>query len=245
MDQRRRARHTHHLRGRLDAQGAALVRAALDPLAAPRPADAERPDRRSPATRRADALVEVARRALASGTVRGRDGQPAQVVVTVGLRTLTDALGSATTADGQLISPALARRLACDAQLIPAVLGAEGAVLDVGRAQRLFSGARRRALVLRDRGCSFPDCDRPPDWCVGHHILRWYHGGSTSLDGGVLLCGHHHSVIHRGHWIVRLADDGLPEFVPPPWIDPQRRPRRNPRHLRRGDPDPEERPAES
>ncbi len=72
--------------------------------------------------------------------------------------------------------------MACDADLIPAVLGAHSAVLDVGRNQRLFTAARRRALILRDRGCAFPGCDRPPEWCQGHHILSCAPGGTTALD---------------------------------------------------------------
>ncbi|MGI8691631.1 MAG: HNH endonuclease signature motif containing protein [Geodermatophilaceae bacterium] len=88
----------------------------------------------------------------------------------------------------------------------------------------------RRALNLRDRGCAFPGCQRPPAWCDGHHIVSWAVGGTTGLDNGVLLCGHHHSVVHGDNWAVRLAADGIPEFIPPAWIDPQRTPRRNSRH---------------
>jgi hypothetical protein len=134
--------------------------------------------------------------------------------------------------NGALVSPAEARLLACDAQIIPAVLGTAGQVLDVGRARRLFTGPIRRALVLRDRGCSFPGCDRPPAWSEGHHIVPWADGGATALSNACLLCRHHHRVIHDTDWQVRLSPDGHPEFLPPPTIDPQRRPRRNSYHLR-------------
>ncbi|MFB9234884.1 DUF222 domain-containing protein [Plantactinospora siamensis] len=133
---------------------------------------------------------------------------------------------------GLRLSAATVRRLACDAGILPAVLGGQGQVLDVGRQRRLFTGPLRRALVLRDRGCAFPGCDRPPRRCAGHHIQHWTDGGETALHNAVLLCGYHHRVVHRGEWTVRLAADGHPEFRPPHWVDPERRPRRNRHHLR-------------
>ncbi|WP_370453079.1 HNH endonuclease signature motif containing protein [Micromonospora sp. A202] len=102
----------------------------------------------------------------------------------------------------------------------------------MGRQRRLVSGPLRRALVLRDRGCAFPGCDRPPRWCDAHHIHHWADGGSTSLTNPVLLCAHHHRHVHRGEWTVRLGGDGRPEFVPPAWLDPDRLPRRNQYHRR-------------
>jgi hypothetical protein len=152
-------------------------------------------------------------------------------VVTVSLEALRDGRGSATLDDGTPISATAARRLACDAHLVPAVLGGRAEVLDVGRARRLFTGHLRRALVLRDRGCAFPGCDRPASWCEAHHIRPWAAGGETSLGNGVLLCGHHHRLVELGDWQVVLAADGVPEFRPPPWIDPEQKPRRNHMHL--------------
>jgi hypothetical protein len=114
--------------------------------------------------------------------------------------------------------------------VIPAVLGSDGQVLDLGQARRLFTGPVRRALVLRDGGCAFPGCDRPPRWCDGHHIKGVLDGGPTDVDNGVLLCKFHHGVIHRGDWTVRMGRDRRPEFIPPAFIDPERRPRRNTYH---------------
>ncbi|MCW6009645.1 HNH endonuclease, partial [Micromonospora sp. CPCC 205371] len=124
------------------------------------------------------------------------------------------------------------RRLACDAHIIPMILGGDGQILDVGQQRRLFTGPLRRALVARDGGCAFPGCDRPPRWCDGHHITHWTAGGRTALDNGVLLCGYHHRLIHRGEWEVRMADDGKPDFIPPTYMDHDRRPRRNIYHRR-------------
>jgi len=95
----------------------------------------------------------------------------------------------------------------------------------------LFTPAQRRALALRDGdGCAFPGCDRPGSWCDAHHLNHWVDGGPTDLSNGVLLCGWHHQVIHRGEWAVVMAADGRPDFIPPAWLDPARRPRRNTRH---------------
>ena len=141
------------------------------------------------------------------------------------------AAGIAVLDDGGGITAEAARRIACDATILPAVLGGRGQVLDLGRSRRLFGGPIRRALVLRDGGCAFPGCDRPARWCDGHHIVHWADGGTTDLGNSVLLCGHHHRVIHHSDWRVRISPaDGLPEFVPPALLDPAQRPRRNTYH---------------
>ena len=118
--------------------------------------------------------------------------------------------------------------------LLPAVLGTAGQVLDLGRERRLFSGPIRRALMLRDGGCAFPACDRPARWCQGHHVVGWQDGGGTCLSNAVLLCGFHHRLIHQpAGWTVYIDPaDGLPTFIPPPWVDLQQRPRRNRYHRR-------------
>jgi hypothetical protein len=224
------------LSGHLDAEGAALLDAALDPLARPCPSDEEGPDPRTTGQRNADALVELARRALAGQCCAGgglpeSGGEAATLLVTLSLDALLAGLGCGLLPTWDVISAAAARRWACDAKLIPAVLGADGHPLDVGRTRRLFTSARRKALALRDGdGCAFPGCDRRAAWCDAHHLRHWLDGGSTDLSNGVLLCGFHHQVVHRGEWAVVMAADGRPNFIPPAWIDPARRPRRNIRH---------------
>lgn len=217
--------------GWLDRESTAIVRAAIDPLCAPRPGVGE-PDRRNPGQRRADALVDVCRLAMACGELPDNGGDRPQLALTVTLDALRTQIGAATLDDGAVLSPAAARRIACDARVLPVVMGGAGQVLDVGRERRLFTGPVRRALMLRDRGCAFPGCDRPPRWCDAHHVLSWLDGGSTGLGNGVLLCGHHHRVIHQGQWRVRIAADGLPEFIPPRYLDPEQQPRRNLYHRR-------------
>jgi Domain of unknown function (DUF222)/HNH endonuclease len=240
------------LSGYLDTESAAMVSAAMEPFCVPQPGT-DGPDMRSAAQRRADALVEVCRRAVtpAVGAARadreanaaggadavgranvssGAPGKAVQVTVTIDYESLRRQLGAGRVDTGDLVSPTTVRRLACDAKIIPAVLGGDGAVLDVGAARRLFTGALRQALILRDRGCAFPGCDRPPSWCDAHHIRSWVDGGPTSLDNGVLLCGHHHRLIHEGAWAVRLGLDRFPEFIPPAYVDSHRTPRRNHHH---------------
>ncbi|WP_240670711.1 HNH endonuclease signature motif containing protein [Actinoplanes solisilvae] len=143
-------------------------------------------------------------------------------------------LGSGTTDTGQRLSASTIRRLACEARLLPAVLGGEGQILDLGRSRRLATAALRRALHIRDGGCAFPSCDRPPRWTDIHHIVEWSLGGLTSLDNTVLLCRHHHRLLHHptAGWRVRLGTDRRPEFIPPPTVDPHQVPRRNHYHQR-------------
>jgi len=136
---------------------------------------------------------------------------------------------------GAPISAALARRLACDAKVIPVVLGSNSEPLDVGRATRAWPLGVRRALEARDQGCAFPGCDRPATWCDAHHIVWWVRGGPSSLDNGVLLCRRHHTLVHQDHWHIHLKD-GLPWLTPPTWIDPTRTPRQHSRYKKIDDP---------
>ncbi|MGW3855372.1 DUF222 domain-containing protein [Micromonospora arida] len=216
------------LTGTLDTETAGLLRAAIDPLSAPCGPD----DQRSAGQRRHDALAEVCRLTLRTGDLPDSGGDSAQIVITTSYDGLTRQLSSGTLDTGLSLTPEAVRRLACDATILPAVLGGAGQALDVGRQRRLISGPLRRALVLRDRGCAFPGCDRPPRWCHAHHIHHWADGGPTSLANAVLLCGHHHRHLHHSDWTVRVGSDGHPEFVPPAWLDPEQLPRRNHYHRR-------------
>jgi hypothetical protein len=150
----------------------------------------------------------------------------ATLVVTIDNERLTSLVGDAVLDTGGRISPGQARRLACNATVLPAVLGGASTVLDLGAAQRLFDRHQRIALAVRDRGCIWPSCDRPPAWTEAHHIRQWSHGGPSDLSNGCLLCSFHHHLLHNGEWAVRLAPDGKPELIPPRRIDPTRQPQR-------------------
>ncbi len=124
-------------------------------------------------------------------------GAATAVTITIDLDALRRGLGVATTDTGETITAAEARRLACTAGLLPAVLGTDSEVLDLGRTSRLFSPAQRRAMALRDKTCRAEGCDTPAAWCEAHHANQpWSTGGRTDLDDGALLCSWHH---HRAH----------------------------------------------
>jgi hypothetical protein len=114
-------------------------------------------------------------------------------------------MAAAETVWGAILGPETARRLACDASVTRVLLSPESQPLDVGRRTRLIPPAIRTALVVRDRGCTYPGCDRGPQWTDAHHVRHWADGGGTSLDNLVLLCRHHHRAVHEGHAAVPHA----------------------------------------
>jgi hypothetical protein len=131
-------------------------------------------------------------------------GMSATVVVLLDYDRLVSGLGTAVLDTGQPISAALARQMACEAGIIPAVwrraLGSPSVVLDLGRRTRLHTEPQRTALTIRDRGCTTVGCDRPAAWCHAHHDQRWSEGGPTNLANGRLLCAFHHGKAHSPHY---------------------------------------------
>lgn len=235
------------LRGLLTAEAAAALRAVLGPLAAPRPAAAPASpvdessagemsvdplvDDRSGGQRLVDGLHEACERLLAHGELPVSGGERQHLLVTVDYDRLAAGVGVGFLADGTELPAGTVRRLACDATVSIAILGTRGEVVYLGRSARTASPAQRRALALRDGGCAFPGCDRPAGWSDAHHIQQWEHLGRTDLDNMVLLCGYHHRTVHRENWEITPPKDGIrPLFIPPAWVDPGRRPRRNHTH---------------
>ena len=98
---------------------------------------------------------------------------------------------------GDVLTATTIRRIACDAGIIPVVLGTRGEPLDVGREKRLVTPGLRLALTTRDQGCSYPGCTMPPQWTNAHHVVHWAQGGQTSLLNTALLCRRHHTHVHR------------------------------------------------
>ncbi len=249
------------LRGTLDAEGGSLLSKALEELGDELYlATRGDPDAThiSAARRRADTLVEAARRALGVDVERAAPPKPSMTVVVpwdvfdtgTGCDTGTDAGTDNGTGPGteaadagtrrgdepserpghrpvstivlrhvaaqrgdpvasDLTRDAL-RRLACDASISRIVTGPGSEILDVGRAARTVTEPQRRALVVRDQGCVFPGCDRPPGWTEAHHIVHWADGGPTNLPNLALLCHHHHHTVHdRGFRMTRGPDGSL------------------------------------
>ena len=202
----------------LDTEGRAVLEAAIGPGSAPQLGpDGERDTRVAP-QRRGQALMDVlSRSASASATdMVSSGGVKTTVLVTMTLDGLRDRVGAATVlgsrAGGDLLPPETVRKLACDARVIPVVLGGSGEILDEGRAQRLFTPAQLRALWLRDRHCSFPGCTSPAHWCDAHHLIHWCDGGLTDLGNGALLCPRHHTVVHRDRLAGTINSDGGVEW---------------------------------
>jgi hypothetical protein len=115
---------------------------------------------------------------------------------------------------GDRITAAQARRLACTAKILPAVLGGDSLPLDLGRTRRLFTPAQRKALLVRDRTCRAEGCDIPGTWCEAHHLHPWQHGGRTDLADGVLLCSHHHHRVHDPAYRADRLTNGDVRFHP-------------------------------
>ena len=189
-------------------------------------------DERTAAQRRLDALLTIVGIAASSG-VRGPMGATARASLVLTPEALLepcehrakDAFGlwrgtsgggpcgcpvpAACVDDlGTILGPRAARELTCGADVTPVWLDPAGRPLDVGRTTRLATARQRRALEVRDGGCSFPGCDAPASWCQAHHIVHWADGGPTDLANLALVCGHHHRFIHAHHITGRVTADG-------------------------------------
>ena len=215
----------------LDAENGAVLSALLSPLTEPR-AGEDGPDLRSPAERRGDAFAEVLRLAAKCPDVPTEAGEPATLLVSVTLDQLKTGLGHGLLDGYEMLSAARIRRLACDAKVVPVVLGSRSETLDIGRATGVVPRRIRRALIRRDKGCTFPSCARKAKWTEAHHIIPWSYGGPTALTNLTLLCGYHHHVLHRTDWRIRMIH-GQPWYIPPAHIDPRGEPRRNTLHVMR------------
>lgn len=195
-------------------------------------------DHRSRPQRRLDGLVGGCKAALAAGGLPAAGGLRPQVMVTIDYRHLLEQLhGAVPDAGGPgsnagtlmftgPVTASTVRKIACDADIIPVVLGGDGRILDIGRASRVFPPHVRKALTARDGGCAFPECTLPAPWCEAHHITYWSRGGTTGTENGALLCSYHHHLIHKEQWAIQMRS-GVPWFIPPPHVDPRQVPRRN------------------
>lgn len=156
-------------------------------------------------------------------------GLAATVAVMVNIGDLRTGQGIATTTSGTTISAAKAQRLACNAHLVALYLDSESRVLDHGMSKRLFDRHQRLALAVRDGGCVWPGCDKPPAWCEAHHLNYWSEDGPTDLTNAGLFCHFHHFLLHEGEWVALMAADGVVEVIPPRRVDPDQLPRRHAR----------------
>lgn len=202
------------INGVFDPIGGASIRTALEPLAR----RSDRHDERCREKRLADALVELSLHALDSGLLPQQGALRTHLQVTTSLQTLLG-LPGAPGADMELsplpASATTVERLACDASVTRIVLDSRSVVIDVGRAKRTISGPARKALNVRDGGCTWPGCGRPASWTSGHHIRHWIHGGTNEASNLTLLCYRHHWNVHEGGWQIVRGDDGGIVTIPP------------------------------
>lgn len=216
------------LTGLLDPESAALLNEALEPFLVPNDAH----DERNAAQRRADGLVQIVQSACDHALLPISGGQRPHLNVLLDPRTALPGLATAfghdpVAAPGQpgpepqqlppgrlmgapsapaFLHPVSVARIACDAHLTAVILDSDGVVVNLGRTQRLFSQAQRRLLTVRDGGCRFPGCDRPPAHTDAHHVIPWHVGGPTDVPNAILLCRHHHRSVHEGGWQIVIGD---------------------------------------
>jgi hypothetical protein len=168
-----------------------------------------------PAQRRADALTTMAQTTLRHGPDSQGGSERYQVVVHVTAETLAmDAAGRCELESGQRLATDTVRRIACDSSLLRITEDQAGNPLDIGRKTRVVSPALRRALQARDDGCRFPGCTHR-HYIDAHHIEHWANGGETSVDNLVLLCRHHHHLVHEGGFGLERTADGHLRFTRP------------------------------
>lgn len=223
--------------GLLDPESAAIVTDAVDLVTAPRRggprfvdsaavARAQRiiEDDRTTEQLALDGLVQMVRLAGSAddGSIFGTGRPSLRVHVTA--RDLDRRQGAAHI-EGQSagVSIETAERAACAGGLVPILFDDDGQSVNLGRTRRRFTARQRDALAARDGGCRFPDCERPPSWTEAHHIREWRHGGRTDLADGILLCRHHHLLIHNNGWRIE-REGGRYRLIPPAEHDPARTP---------------------
>jgi hypothetical protein len=232
-----------------------MILEVLDALSAPAGPD----DTRSLAARRAEALKDLFAQAVSPTGIVGEEAaeplipaprgpldEPAPagpskgcgtmpvrgqalLTITMDHRWLTRQVGHGVLDSDTPITSSAARRWACDAAVVPMVLGSRSEPLDIGRMTRIVPDGMRRALIVRDGGCAFPGCTRRPRRCHAHHLQHWADLGETEIENLTLLCRFHHTVIHHDQWAVSMIR-GRPWFTPPAWVDPDRIPRPGGRH---------------
>ncbi|WP_232663175.1 HNH endonuclease signature motif containing protein [Pseudonocardia sp. TRM90224] len=199
----------------------ATIATLIDAKSKPAGAD----DQRGSKQRQAEALADVCGYVLDHGDVPQSGGHRPHLNVHIPLTELETRVRTAILDFGGAIATKDLRQLACNAAVIPIVMNSDSQPLDIGRLSRVIPDGMRRAVAARDRGCA--RCGRPASWCDIHHVVEWQNGGQTEINNLVMLCRMHHREIHATEWIVRMVD-GIPEFIPPRYVDPDQFPRRRP-----------------
>jgi hypothetical protein len=200
------------IEGLLDPESFELVRTAVEG-ACPLPTAT---DHRSPGQRRADALVDLCREAMDSGRLAESGGEKPHLIVLIDSERIgNQTSGSGETIEGTELPQSDLERLLCDSSLSRMIMGADSEPLDVGRKTRIIPPALRRAVMVRDRHCRHPGCDRPARWCDVDHIIPWWKGGETKLSNLQLLCRFHHTEKHQGPQPGVIVPEQVPKASSP------------------------------
>ncbi|MFI6429124.1 DUF222 domain-containing protein [Rhodococcus oryzae] len=194
-------------------------------------------DTRTAAQRNHDAFKEALRTLLSSGVLGSHRGLPVTTIITMTLDQLEHATGVATTASGGILPIRDALKLAERSHPVLVLFDHNGRPMHLGRSKRLATADQRLALIAADGGCTRPGCDAPATMTAVHHVHDWSKGGTTDIGALTLGCDGCHALIHDGPggWKTRTAPEGTEyagctEWIPPPHIDPDRKPRINHRH---------------
>lgn len=215
-----------HIEGDLTAEFTELLLTVRDALGKPR-STPDAPDGRTFDQRTHDAVMEGMSRLVRSELLPDVAGVKATVVLHMDAETYATSTGYATTGHGYRIPVTEAKRWAtADHDIIAVLLNRTRRIEAYSDKQRIYTKNQRYALWARDRGCSFPGCDAPPGWCEVHHVIEFQDGGPTDTDNGALLCDWHHDNHSRLEWHCVMRD-GTPAWIPPAWLDPEQKPRRN------------------
>lgn len=182
---------------------------------------------RSLAQKRLDGVLHALSAGLKGGNVSLHGGYHPQVIVNIDQKSLErDLLASyvefrSDAVHSGPINPRIIRQLACNAELMPVVLGGDSQVVEAGNRRRLFSAEQRKLLYARDRGCTFPGCTTGVNRCEAHHVLEYSKGGVTTLENAAMVCSHHHHLVHETAWAIVMRN-GVPFWKPPVHEDAQR-----------------------
>jgi hypothetical protein len=218
------------IEGSCTAEAAEHLRVFFDACAKPVKGPDGSPDSRSAGQRRHDALLELVQMAMRTEQLPNAGGMTATIVVTMDAEAYATGQGTATTGRGYAVPADVAKRWAgAEARMIAVLLRDAKRVEAYSFTQRCFSEQQRLVLSARDKGCTFPGCDRPPGWTQAHHVIEHAAGGPTSVDNGTLLCGYHHRSFEAAGWTVQIRD-GSAWWTPPRWIDAAQIPIRNTMH---------------
>jgi hypothetical protein len=210
--------------GRWSPALTARMEAFLDVAAAPRPDIGGARDQRTAGQRNHDALDEGLTHLL--GCAPNPAGSGSTLILTMTADQYETRRGHVRTPHGSPISVDTALELTSDGQIRSLLFDPHGGILDYGQAKRLVPPAMRAALIARDKGCSFPGCDRPAAWTQAHHVTEFQNGGPTSLDNCCLVCAYHHREFAKRGWRSVIIDH-LPHWIPPDWMSHDQLPRRN------------------